>query len=779
MRRVLFAAGLPLFFLLGVLHMDRETVFRERCLSQMTEGQTVLLAGKVERIEEKTRCFYYYLTDCTIRLSGESMPCNTVLAYIPDDAYSIGEILVIRGKISLFGTAANEGGFDEQAYYQSQKIDFAVDAGQVETAAKSQFSYPQLLWRFRRRLKAVIGAVVDDDGVLAAMLLGDRAGLDADIRTLYQRAGISHILAISGLHVSILGMGLYRLLRNRLHASYPMAAAGTAAWVISYGCMTGNAVSTKRAILMLLVYLLSNVLGRGYDLLSALGAAVLLLLWENPFLTGYSGFLFSTVAVLGIGVGGQVMRAWSHACEEAEEKSAPTHRPTLRERIAKRLSDTLHGELEGIVISLSIQLFTLPLVAWCYYELPTYALLVNLFVLGLMGPILVMAAAGAVGGLFSLRIAAFLLAPCEWLLAFYQWICERIVQLPGAQYIVGKPSLWRVGVYYLLLAGALFALWMWSRRLERLRERAAEAAGSEATKGGYGMETQIRMHGASGMRFIRKYATVGTAICAILVVLLFPQKKQFEVDILDVGQGDGIYLCTDDAVSMFIDGGSSSVNQVGTYRILPFLKSRGVKSISYWFVSHADADHISGLQEAIAAGYRIEHLVVARAAQSEEKIVTLVQQAEEVGIPVVYMAEGDALRTETGTVCCLYPEAGDRAEDANDLSLVLQFSDTGRKALFAGDISEETEQKLVDRGLCTEVDFFKADHHGSKYANSTALLERIAPLITVASAGAGNLYGHPSPVAVERILDAGSDFLCTADCGQVKWTGANTLLKSQ
>jgi competence protein ComEC len=156
-----------------------------------------------------------------------------------------------------------------------------------------------------------------------------------------------------------------------------------------------------------------------------------------------------------------------------------------------------------------------------------------------------------------------------------------------------------------------------------------------------------------------------------------------------------------------------------------------------------------------------------------------VQQAKSAGIAVVYMEAGDALRTGTGTLRCLYPGAGDQAEDSNDLSLVLQFSDEGRTALLAGDISAEVEQVLVERGRCTKVDFFKADHHGSKYSNCALFLEQIAPQVTVASAGDGNRYGHPSPVAVERILGAGSLFYCTAECGQVKWTGGKNILKSQ
>jgi competence protein ComEC len=735
LRRVLFAAGLPLFFALGIVCFYRADNEREQYLSKITEDQTVLLSGKVRRIEEKTRCFYYYLTDCTIRLSGEAVPCDTVLAYVPADEYSIGEILVIKGKISFFETAKNEGGFDEKAYYASQRIDFALDAKEIEVAEAPYIRYPDLLWQIRKRLREVLKEAADDDGVLSAMLLGDKAELDTDIKSLYKKAGISHILAISGLHVSLLGMGLYRLLRKRLKRTQLFSALMTAFLVLSYGCMTGNAVSTRRAVIMLLIYLLADVIGRAYDLLSALGLAVIFLLWENPFLTGYTGFLFSAAAVLGIGVAGQIMKTFKTA---------------------------KHPKTDGIFISLAIQLFTLPLVARYYFEIPVYALCINFVVLGLIGPVLTLAFLGTVLGLLSIKIAKFLLAPCVMVLNLYQWLCERVLSLPGAQIIVGKPEILQMGIYYFLLGTVLFAIWICGRRAERLSAR-----GEEKEKK------------AVVCRKICGVLTTACALCLCFTVLFFPKKREFEVDVLDVGQGDGIYLCTGDGVSMFIDGGSSSVSAVGTYRILPFLKSRGIRSISYWFVSHGDSDHISGLYEVIESGYRIENLVVAKAARDNEKIAALILAAKEAGIKTVYMQEGDRIKTGTGKLTCLYPAAEDdtgEEDDTNDLSLVLKFTDSGKCAIFAGDISEDVEKILTERGKCTEVDFFKANHHGSRYSNSEEFLAIISPLVTVASAGEGNLYGHPSPFAVERIKDSGSEFYCTIDYGQLLWDG--TGLKS-
>lgn len=139
--------------------------------------------------------------------------------------------------------------------------------------------------REKKRFQAVTPR---DDGVLSAMLLGEKGDLDAEIKSLYQRAGIAHVLAISGLHISLLGMGLYRLLRKRLHTRYVTAALATTVFLISYAVLSGNGVSTQRAVGMCLIYLFADVTGYAYDMLNALGIVVLVLLWENPFLLSYS-----------------------------------------------------------------------------------------------------------------------------------------------------------------------------------------------------------------------------------------------------------------------------------------------------------------------------------------------------------------------------------------------------------------------------------------------------------------------------------------------------------
>ena len=790
-RFAVLVAGMPVMLLLGALCVEKQDAFRSVYLSVLEEGQSVRLAGKINRVEEKTNCFYYYLTDCSVEQSDHLMPCNDVLAYVSSDDYSVGQILILQGTISLFDEATNEGQFDSRAFYRSQKIDFGVWVDSVERVEGKSDRFRVWLSRVRVELGIPLSRYADDDGVLSAMLLGDKTSLDSEIRSLYQKSGIAHVLAISGLHISLLGMALYRLLRHRCGLTYLWAGIVAASFLVAYTLMTGNAVSARRATGMLIVYLVADLLGRSYDMLSALSLIVILLLWENPFLVTNSGFQFSVAAVVGIGVGqgvlvprvgswkvvygrrkkqDDVVRCDEAKCDVAKRDAAKCDAAKCdAERIRmQNLVDWMKRRMDkclpGMMISLSIQFFTLPLVAYYYYEIPVYAILLNIPVLALIPYVLGLAVFGSLTGqiAFLQPLSFALCRVCGWVLHGYRWLCDASLLLPGARMITGKPSEVRVVVYYGLLGAFYYVLWCGMKKKQR----------QMCTKGAQ----------AEKQEWIRSWFGFGLGLVLVLLLtfLFVRGKPEFELDILDVGQGDAIYLCASDGTNFMIDGGSTDVKKVGTYRILPFLKAKAIRKVDYWFVSHTDEDHISGLVEVMESGYAVGTLVLAEAQKEDEKAHRLAELAQKNGIRVCYMKAGDVLgtrkedvvnernRAETFRIECLYPTNNNDSEDVNDRCLVLYYEDENFSAFFGGDISSEVEEQLVSAGKCRQTDVLKASHHGSKYSNSDVLLHALHPRLTIASAGKKNRYGHPSPEAIARVSESGSAFYSTIDYGRIR-----------
>ena len=367
-----------------------------------------------------------------------------------------------------------------------------------------------------------------------------------------------------------------------------------------------------------------------------------------------------------------------------------------------------------------------------YFEIPLYSIVVNLLLLPMVGLLLLAAAVAALLGLIWMEGAKWVIVPSASIVHLYDSVSAWVCTLPYANLITGKPKLETILVYELLFFGML----AWWRRK------------------GY-------------KRWSRgKLCLAGFAL--FFFCFFCPQKGEAEIVFLDVGQGDGIYIHTEDGYRMFIDGGSSSIKEVGTYRILPFLKSKGVKSIDFWFLSHADADHSSGLLEVMEAGYSIKTLIVSAQMPKDEAYAELVKIARKNQIPIRTMTAGNQIKIGDATVRCLYPSPKDSSKDRNQQSLVIDLSIEGFRCLFSGDISKEEEQKLIERKLLGNYDIYKAAHHGAKLSNSEDLLSQCGAKLVVISCGENNRYGHPHEETIMRFAEADCVVFMTPECGAIK-----------
>lgn len=723
-----------LMLFLGFCDYQSAQLKRQSYLPKISSGMPLTVQGKVAGKQLKNNQYIYELTDCFVREQKgthlyhfsmqEPVSCNGILAYSDSDLVSIGEIVILNGTAELWKTAVNEGNFDAQAFYLARKTDFSLkNLTLLEKHGRKSF-WREGLFALKLRLKEVYAAAMEPlaCGVMTAMVTGDRTLLDEETKRLYQTAGLSHVMAISGLHISIIGMTLYRFLRKR-GCTFGTAGIIAGICLYGYGTMAGMGTSIQRSAGMFGLLLLAQASGKSYDSLNALGLMGLILLWRNPYLLWDAGFQFSFAAIVGV--------VWFGGCIS--------------------FADTSHRkQKETLFVSAAVQLATLPFVTWYYYEIPLYALPVNLLVLPLMGVILSCGVAGGALGLVWLRGGAFLLCFSEKLLALVRWLCACVAALPQSMVIVGRPKLWQVVCYYAGLAGAAYFLY--------------------AQK-------------SSGRAPARQVCRLFCVSAALLFVLLFRPPKTFELSFLDVGQGDGIYLHSESGCDMFVDGGSTSEKQVGTYRMLPFLKYKGVKSIDVWFVSHTDEDHISGLRELLTAGYAIDTLVFAETILRDEAYEVLAKLAEKNGTELLYVKAGDTLYLGDARLSVLFPAGTDDeslalAEDKNANSLVFSYEENGFCGLFTGDTGAEqerailkTREQLAAAGKTENgrigIDVYKAAHHGSRYSNSSELLERISPRISVISCAENNRYGHPHTEAVARMKESGSEVFCTMDAGQI------------
>ena len=246
-----------------------------------------------------------------------------------------------------------------------------------------------------------------------------------------------------------------------------------------------------------------------------------------------------------------------------------------------------------------------------------------------------------------------------------------------------------------------------------------------------------------------------------------------EITMMDVGQGDGILIESETGKNYYIDGGSTTVKEVGKYRIVPCLKSKGISSIDYLILTHMDQDHISGATEMLEkckepGNVKIKNLLMPDTACKDEAYENMLKLAKKQNVSVMYLKKGDKLIDGMLSMNCLHPVSGFETEDRNDYSTVLLLNYKNFDMLFTGDVSNEGEQAVIDNPDLAQCDVLKAAHHGSKYTNSEDLLSIVKPAYTVISAAKDNDYGHPHKEVLERLDTCGSEHFCTIDYGAIK-----------
>ncbi len=771
-KRLQKTCVLVLAFAAAAVRMWHVSVETEYQLQGLADGQAAAVQGRIiqkkkKEIENRNNSWTVCLTDSYLKTAQGIRSCGNILLYLNLEAGEpvIGNTITVTGNIIFFREARNDGNFDERAYYHNQGYSVKFYADDVSYQVKDTYTVRMREWLYhmQQEISAVYQKTMpqQEAGVLAAMLSGEKSQLLNETKELYRQSGIAHILAISGLHISVLGAAVFQLLRKK-GVSYAVSSAISMSFLLAFGCMTGMSTSTARAVIMFGVYLGAACCGRAYDSMNGLAAAGAWILLKNPRALFLAGFQFSFAAVCGVLLGKEI-------CAVMKPKY--------------RLAETM-------LVSLSIQAVTLPLTAWYYFEIPVYSIFLNLIVLPFMTLVLITGLAGGMTGLLpgGLVPAKVMLFPCTAVLRYFSKAGELFLKLPGAVCTTGRPEGWQMVLYYLILAGCV----QMSRRRETPGARCGQMSkGAEkqdawcepkstgagarcgqiskrAEKPDTKCSKENKCQKKKARELFRKKVFISAGFCCCMCILFVPLPKPAEVTVLDVGQGDGIYIRTSGGLDIFIDGGSSDVKQAGTYRILPFLKSQGVADIDYWFVSHLDQDHVSGLKEAAESGYGIGQAVFAKGVWKDEAYEKMLKQLADCRIQAVSLGKGDALRAGDAAFTALAPDEADTGSGRNENSLVLLYEDSGFSAFFSGDISQKEEQRLLADQRPAKTVLYKAAHHGSKHSNSEELLACLRPDVSLISCSADNDYGHPGKEAVEHMEQCGSTVYYTMHSGQIR-----------
>lgn len=647
-----------------------------------------------------------------------------------------GRKISCTGKLYAFDGELNPGQFDANAYYKNEGYTGILDAKDIRIVKEEESFSPDIyLHRLNLAISDKYKKILGDKnaGSLSAMVLGDKRGLDEEIKELYQENSISHLLSISGLHISLLGGAVFLFLR-RLKVSFRFPLITSSIILIIYGAFTGFSVSTSRAIVMMSVLFISFVIGKSYDLPSGLALAALILIVINHRAIYQSGFLLSFFAVIGIFY---IMPELLYIF-----KVDIYHK--------KGIIKGLHLLLASIISSISILLATLPIVLNNFYEVSLTGILLNIIVIPLMSLVVITGLLGGFVALVSETMGSFLLGITHYILNLYTLFCRLGDRLTFLRLIIGKPDKWQIVLYYLILVIVFYFL-----ALKR-RENKLESLKNNLSKD-YNTSKRIAITGL--MTFI-----------AFLIIAYKP--REFSINMLDIGQGD-CFVVNDGNNDIYIsDCGSTTVQNVGKTRLLPFLKSKGWGKVDTIFISHMDKDHVNGVNDLLkCAEITIGRIIISASYKSDKLNCAELEELKELAkmrdIKLFYMKKGDEIVGKDISFRCIYPTGEEDIEDQNEASIVMRMDYKGLSMLFTGDIAGSTEEKIIDSSDedILDCDILKVCHHGSKNSSTDDFLKKVNPKLYLISCGLMNRYGHPHRDALSRMTEEGGRILRTDHMG--------------
>ncbi|MGP1569747.1 MAG: DNA internalization-related competence protein ComEC/Rec2 [Eubacteriales bacterium] len=668
------------------------------------EGENVTVSGIVTHIQKDDEKNHQFI----LKMDKEKV----LVKNIDDDIeykMLVGRYVSFSGKVSRPASARNPGTFDYARYLRAKGV-FAILTRNSKIDffnSKKDSKFLQICERVKLNFEVNIYNYFDKQiaGIVTAMAFGEKGGLDEDLYAQFQKNGICHILAVSGLHIGAVYAALNAMMRRSKRIAMNLLII---VFLFFYVALAGFAPSVVRAFIMIFLHIMSMIFRKRYDMFTASLFTMFIMTVGNPMLVTDLGFQLSFCAILTLGI----------------------LIPSVT-RITRNI----------LVSSCAMQIGMAPISAYVFNYFSISAFLLNIPIIFIGGITVSTIIAMLVISSLSLIFNAYILSILFQILGI---ICEFFVKLilflneatfygikPYIQ--VTSPPIELIFVYYSMLffvSSEFFRIFLQRKKIKNI-------------------------------------AIFTIVICLIAFLCGKMQDSEFDKAQLifcDVGQGDCLLVRSKDGKNILLDTGGSIRIDVGEKIVLPFLLKNGVKHLDLVLISHFDKDHVGGLSS-LEKHIKIDKVAIYEGNCVVPKLVeekTGVDKRK-----YLYLAAGDELRFSKNLKINIFFPARENPDyykatrpnikDENLISLVAKVTINNVSVMMTGDLDFNTEEKLVqnNRKADLKCDILKVSHHGSRYGSSKKLLDAVMPKIAVIQVGKNN-YGHPSDEAIERLKKAGA-----------------------
>lgn len=745
-------------------------------IRNFTDGSRVTIEGRVFReIERELYGDRLYVQVERAAEQGASMlqRDGVVRIVVPSTgSYRLGDEIRFTAPIHFPRNEGNPGEFDYAGLMAREGIDATMTAAMRTAAATAPPSStkrmraadtiaPQVISHRSsfpasgiESIRLRIGEFFDrnlsypENAEMHALVIGDRGEIGEPLRNTFARTGMAHLLVISGLHLSIVAGAVFAVIRlamlllpglaNRGYAN-KAAAVGAMLAVCAYASIAGHHVSTIRALVMVLAYMLAVTIDRPREAIASLALAAIVICIALPGSTADIGFQLSFVSVIGIVLGMQRFAAWF-----ARRKRLGR----LPGEVAARGWKIAEPGCGYVAVSFWAMLATAPLTAFHFNQFAVVGLVANAVVVPIM------AFGATVSGLIAAALSFISPAAARPVLVFGalalrlgNWLAESFVEWPMAWSRIFTPTILELSIVY-----ALLLLWI----LAPLAQPVAKKI------------VRVEPDRRAGPDWRLGWRTACAAALATLLVVdagywcydrfLNPRLR---VTFLSVGEGDGAVVRFPGSRVMVIDaGGSYGGFDAGERIVAPYLWSQKIMRVDYIAMSHADLDHFGGL-DFIAMNFAPRAFWTNGVGSLDVSYEKLMDDLVQHNVPIFRVTEKAPLRVVGGVAISSLNGGADTARTPNNSSMVLRFGFGSTSILFTGDIESAGERALLANRDSLPSTILKVPHHGSRTSSTPAFVAAVHPAAAVISDGYLNHFHFPAPAVVERYRDTGAMILRT------------------
>ena len=674
----------------------------------------------------------------TYKIKTENKDTNLILSVNKnkDIELEYGDKILIKGEFVEPSESRNYGGFDYKEYLKSIKIYGTIKADSIEILAKNSnnpiFTFAN---NINLKIKENINKLIPEkySAIFTGLILGDTSKVEEEVNDDFKIANISHVLAISGMHITYIVIGIELLLKKGIGKRKTRII--TIIILVMYMFITGFAPSVVRASIMGIIMLISKLIHRKNDIWTSISLSLLILLIYNPFLILNVGLQLSYLGTIGIVCFNKNVYNFLRKLKIRNKK--------IRYKINRKFILFMDKIKEMLSVTLSAQIVILPILLFNFNILGIYFFISNILVSIIIGPIIIVGFVCILISFISIEIAKILSIFMSVGIQILISISE-ISHLPFSKIYIPTPKVWQIVSYYICVI---------------VINRIYIAFNSKKPD-----FTSIRIRNLVALlKFkFRQNRNKVLKVLIVLVSLVFilntiPEK--LKIHFVDVGQGDCTFITTPQNKTILIDGGGSMSEEydVGKSTLLPYILDRGYTKLDYVFISHFDQDHVGGILT-ILEELRVGQVYISKQEQDSENYQKFLKIVEDKKIKVKVLKQGDCLKIEKNLYFdILWPIEEQIQENVlNNNAMVMKLRYGKFSMLFTGDIEDIAEEKILDfykeKGeSILKSDVLKVAHHGSKTSTTQSFFEKVNPKICLIGVGKNNMFGHPTTEVLERI----------------------------